>query len=481
MCSDNSVLNTEAKQPKILTSLTWNCENIKNNIYFLKSVLSSNISADLIFLSEPNIFQSDLMSTISPTREKYCSYLNTDDLYDPELAMIKSRIVGGTLAMWAKHLDPYVTVHPTTTSAFTAIVLQIPGYQVSIHIVCYLPTAGREQDFVSELTNLRICLEDLTEQYPSAILYMRGDSNVNKNNRNRVILLKQFLLKFSLKRVCLEHHFLGEGRYDSDIDVLLHSDLKGVSEEVVSIMCKHDHPTMLSHHDMIVSQCTVPAIPTYSAEKDDLVTAPRLCNNREKIVWSPEGAARYEEILRPVLKSLRESWLDPSSTSSTSVLLQMTNHVLRNAASASNKAVSLSVKTSPRKSRTPWLIRRAEQKLKQDHKKWKRGLTSMSSYNNALKLYKKTVRWVRLEKDFDRDNRLLSILSDNPSSLYSFIKASRNNQPTKIEKLTVQDKVYLGAKVADGFYDAMTALKSCTTAHLEKSEISLVVTQSRLS
>ena len=415
------------------------------------------------------------MSTMSQTRENYCSYLNTDDIYDPELAMIKSRIVGGTLAMWAKHLDPYVTVHPTTTSAFTAIVLQIPGYQVSIHIVCYLPTAGREQDFVSELTNLRICLEDLTEQYPSAILYMRGDSNVNKNNRNRVILLKQFLIKFSLKRVCLEHdtyhHFLGEGSYDSDIDVLLHSDQKGVSEEVVSILCKHDHPTMLSHHDMIVSQCTVPAIPTYSPEKDDLVTAPRLCNNREKIVWSPEGAARYEEILRPVLLSLRESWLDPSSTSSTSVLLHMTNHVLRNAASASNKAVSLSVKTSPRKSRTPWLIRRAEQKLKQNHKKWKRGLTSKSSYTNALKVYKKTVRRVRLEKDFDRDNRLLSILSDNPSSLYSFIKASRNSQPTKIEKLTVQDKVYLGAKVADGFYDAMTALKSCNTAHLENSEI----------
>ena len=222
---------------------------------------------------------------------------------------------------------------------------------------------------------------------------------------------------------------------------------------------------------MIVSQCTVPAIPTYSPEKDDLVTAPRLCNNRETIVWSPEGAARYEGILKPVLKSLRESWLGPSSTSSTSVLLHMTNHVLRNAASASNKAVSLSVKTSPRKSRTPWLIRRAEQKLKQNHKKWKRGLTSKSSYTNALKVYKKTVRRVRLEKDFDRDNRLLSILSDNPSSLYSFIKASRNNQPTKIEKLTVQDKVYLGAKVADGFYDAMTALKSCNTAHLENSEI----------
>ena len=86
---------------------------------------------------------------------KYCSYLNSDDLYDTELAMIRSRMVGGTLVMWAAYLDPYASIHPTTTSSFTALVLQIPGYQVSIHVALYLPTAGKDQDFVSELSSLK--------------------------------------------------------------------------------------------------------------------------------------------------------------------------------------------------------------------------------------------------------------------------------------------------------------------------------------
>ena len=171
--------------------------------------------------------------------------------------MIRSRMVGGTLVLWAKGLDPYVTIHPPTTSSFTALILQIPGYQVTIHVALYLPTSGRDQDFVSELTNLRICLAELAEQYPRAVLFIRGDSNVNKNNKNRLLLLKQLMENFSLLRVSIEHHtyhhFVGEGLYDSDIDVLLHSDRPGVSEELVKILCTHDHPDMLSHHDIILS------------------------------------------------------------------------------------------------------------------------------------------------------------------------------------------------------------------------------------
>ena len=152
--------------------------------------------------------------------------------------------------MWAKHLDPYVSIYPTTSSAFSTLILQVPGYQVSIHVVIYLPTAGKEQYFVSELTDLRICLEGVAVQYPGAILFIRGDSNVNRNNRNRVTLLNQFVEKFELQRVSSHHdtyhHFVGGGKYDSDIDVLLHSDLPGVSEEIISIMCKHDHPSILS-------------------------------------------------------------------------------------------------------------------------------------------------------------------------------------------------------------------------------------------
>merc|ERR1712208_21338 len=133
-------------------------------------------------------------------------------------------------------------------------------------------------------------------------------------------------------------HFVGEGSYDSDIDVLLHSDQHGVNEVVVSILCKHDHPDLLSHHDVIMSECFFPATST-STNIENLARAPRLTNTRMKIDWSPEGVTRYEELVGQTLKSLRETWLVSSSTSSISILLKMTNHVLFSAASATNKAI----------------------------------------------------------------------------------------------------------------------------------------------
>ena len=73
---------------------------------------------------------------------------------------------------------------------------------------------------------------------------------------------------------------------------------------------------------------------------------------------------------------------------------------------------------------------------------------------------------MRLDQELHHDGKLLTILSNNPSSLYSFIRSSRITANTSIEKLTVGDKVYQDNKVADGFYDALTSVKS-----IEESEL----------
>ena len=134
-------------------------------------------------------------------------YLNSDDLHDPELAMIRSRIMGGTLVMWATHLDPFVTVHQPASSSATALILQIPGYNVSIHVAIYLPTSGKENDFISDLTHLRISIMEFNEEYPGPIIFIRGDSNVNKNNRSRTLLFKQLLDNLCLLQVHIYHIF----------------------------------------------------------------------------------------------------------------------------------------------------------------------------------------------------------------------------------------------------------------------------------
>ena len=80
---------TEAEMTKTLVCLTWNCENIKTNVYCLRDTLDT-VPADLIFLSEPNMFQPDIDSILNHLKGQYLLFLNSDDLFDPELPMIQT-------------------------------------------------------------------------------------------------------------------------------------------------------------------------------------------------------------------------------------------------------------------------------------------------------------------------------------------------------------------------------------------------------
>ena len=426
-------------------------------------------------LSEPNIFQHELQSTVGELGDQYCMYLNTDDLYDPELALIRSRIVGGTLLLWAVHMDPFVTIHPTGSSSFSVLILKIPDYQTSIHISLYLPTSGKDQDFITELTNLHICLGHLADLHPDAALFIRGDSNVNYNNKSRSALLSQLTATFSLSRVSLNHatyhHFTGGGAHDSEIDVLLYTDMPGVTEKMITILCKLDYPQILSHHDVIISQCCIPSRPKIIPVCDNLVSAPRLPNTRERIIWSAKGATEYCNLVMPALQQLRDTWLVPDSTVCMSIVLQLSNFIMTTGASMTNKVTSLSSHHSSRSLCTPRPIRIAKQRLRRAHRRFKRNRSESSKdfYNYELKSYKRTLRLFRLQQQTKVEERLLDILTSNPSSVYNFIRSYRNKNDgsqTRIEKLTVHDKIYHGAKVPDGFYDAMTSLKSCNTSAL---------------
>ena len=123
----------------------------------------------------------------------HCYSLNSDDLHDPELSLVKSKAVGGTLVMWRRCLDPYITVHPVQSSAFLPIVLQLPGAEISVHLALYLPTSGKEYEFVSELANLKNCLEDLRNKYVNPVIFIRGDANSNPKNISRHSLLSRFI------------------------------------------------------------------------------------------------------------------------------------------------------------------------------------------------------------------------------------------------------------------------------------------------
>ena len=441
----------------------------------LKTVLKShNIS--FASLSEPQIFQCDISKVCEYLEGEYCWYLNSADLHDPDLPLISSRAHGGTLMLWLKELDPYIDIIPTNSTAFLPVAFSMPGLHTSIHVTVYLPTHGKESDFVSDLAELRNCLDELDMQYPDHVLYIRGDSNVNSNNKSRVILLQKFLQDFNLARVAMGHttyhHFVGEGKQDSDIDILLHSRDEHVSETVSLIICKHEHPGILSHHDLIISTFSVPTVvPTQT--QLELTVAPKIDHTRTRIAWSEDGQASYSELVSPFLRQCRQSWLDTSSQGAMSIALTLTNEIMSKCSTLTNKFSVIGAKKMTKSRSIPKGIRLAENKMRSAHRKLRsaqmRGehVRERQNFLYTKKKYHQTVRLHRLQDNLQRFHKLDEIFA-KPSNAYAYIRHCKSSKDRKIEKLTVQDQTYTGAAVCDGFYKSMTALKQSDMQQLRQ-------------
>ena len=89
--------------------MTWNIECVKPHQFVLTDILLSKLP-DLVFLSEPQIFQTDIANQMLLVKHEYCYWLNSEDRLEPDLPLVQSKAVGGTLAMWKGWLDPYITV-----------------------------------------------------------------------------------------------------------------------------------------------------------------------------------------------------------------------------------------------------------------------------------------------------------------------------------------------------------------------------------
>ena len=455
--------------------MTWNIECIKPNQFFLCDLLLSQ-QPDIVHIAEPQCYQGDIALCMNNVKHEYNYWLNSDDIYDPDLPLEKSKAVGGTLAMWRNWLDPYLHVHPVQSSAILPIVLQLPGAATSVHVGIYLPTSGKEYEFVSELVNLKNCLEELEDLYDSPIFFIRGDGNVNPNNKPRFEAFSRFLSEFSFRELKLNHptyhHFVGEGKFDSNIDIILYSDRSFVTEKLHHIVCKFDQPLFSSHHDIILTKFTLPS-QGEEPKPCDLVTAPRTHMERFKILWDDNGIDSYRDLVSHQLQQVRESWEDPCSVSLTSVFLEATNHVLSFAAASTNPSTSLTEKRATKPDKIPPNIRAAKRKVQRRYRCYTYSPTASNLRQLELvrKAYKQAVRLARLRQSVSRDQKLDTILTDNPSKLYCYLRNSKKCKTSRIEKLKVGEKVYVGNQVGDGLYESMSSLKTCDVAALSKDPL----------
>ena len=426
-------------------------------------------SPDLIFLAEPQIFSSDLHDCMAPLRGDYSWELNSEDKYAEDLPMRKSKAKGGTLVLWKKKLDKYITVHPVNSPSFLPIIYSPPCYPVSAHIGLYLPTSGKESEFFDSLAELSNTIDDITEKYEGCLLFLRGDGNVNSNNLERDKTFSSFISKYSLDQVPIihktYHHFLGGGAFDSSIDVILHSKCDELKESVTYIYCKQEHSEIDSHHDAIVSSVTLPVSPQ-SQPPTDLLTAPKLELMRSKILWSDAGIDNYQKMVSEELSDLRRRWLDPLSKSSLSVLLASTNSLLSRCAMATNQHVDLTAKVSARSEKKPIKIRKSENILRRLYKSH----CSPQLISSARTYHRSLVRSFRNRRNSKQDQKLFSILSSTPAPAFKTIKTAKSSTPQQVPFIQVGKKKYIGRKVIDGLYESVSALKSQDTDLFSSSQ-----------
>ena len=323
--------------------MTWNIEGWGRNCYNLK-YFTNSFSPDIFFLSEPQCFQCDIIAQFDLFSGSFSYHLNSEDVLCPDLPLDTKKAKGGTMIMWHSKLNPFIKILPTSSPSSLPILLSIPGLQTTAHIAIYLPTSGKESEFITALAALEATITMILEEY-SCPIYIRGDCNVNPNNKSRAALFKHFCEKHKLSSLDLQHpshhHFLGDGLYDAQLDVLLYAGPPEKADHLNEIICKLDNPLVESHHDVIVS--TIPISRVSVPQTESVPTAPRVPNNRVKIIWDDTNTPLYQSLLSNNLSSIRERWAEESSLTCFSLLLSSTNDALMSAATASNKFVKLGV------------------------------------------------------------------------------------------------------------------------------------------
>ena len=411
-------------------------------------------------------------------------FLNSDDLYEPDLPLLKNRAHGGTLTLWKSELDPFITILPSETSRISAIVLDMPGQQTTVHINIYLPTSGKEAEFIASLGTLQAVIDDAKEAHPTAHIYVKGDANaspVPRPNNKRDQVFRAFLesnnfLQLSLNNHKTYHHFLGDGNSDSSIDVCLSSapissdGSPSSPEEMLLgiICCRDDIRASNSHHDIILS--SVQLVAKDASSKEPVPDIPTTENTRHRVIWSEERLQEYCDLLHPVLAELQDTWLADKSPSTLSVLLEHTNNTLSAAAKATQKIIFLNKEHKDRRPSIPDDLKVASAQHNYNHAALKKLLSDPNNhvddvaeakfhFNKSRAILQNLKRQYSVSKDAERDEKLMDMLSKNPRSLMSSIRASKRNSVT-LNQLHVGNDIFTGKDVGKGFFTSISNLKS---------------------
>ena len=199
-------------------------------------------------------------------------------------------------------LLPYgrrISILEPSSSRVLALVMEKPGYQTSVHLTVYMSTSRKEAEFMKDLTILQDTIEYVGERYSDSLVFVRGDANASFNPRDKNKHDELFCYFVEENKLCCVqihhktyHHFRGNGISDSNIDVILHP--KVTSAGLPNTQYGHRIPD-------------------------------------EGAVWQGQPL-EYRNLLDQTLPSLQSDYSSVDEPEVASILFQVTNHMLTEAA-----------------------------------------------------------------------------------------------------------------------------------------------------
>ena len=227
----------------------------------------------------------------------------------------------GTAIGWDSSVDSKITKIPVISERFCGVRYTENSHIVILAYSAYLPTSGKDDDFVETISQLTSDIYNNNVDKKNTAILIGLDSNQSDGSTSRrTIAMKSFISEFSLKTIIPDdkatfHH--NNQVSESQIDHILYF-LPETSQDITvnfsDHLCKKEHSSNLSSHDVIVGLVSLQTMLTEDKEED----YSKLYSDfkRKKPKWNDAGLEGYQtqtaEVLNEIMNDFNEPFYIPA-------------------------------------------------------------------------------------------------------------------------------------------------------------------------
>ena len=393
------------------------------------------------------------------------NFLTTsDDMFTPteDLLLQAGPTWHGTGIGWAMSIDKYVFKLPIVSDRFCGI--QYKDSQTVTNILAYsvyLPTAGRDADFLEVLSSLSADI--LQHNTCNTTLLIGCDSNQShKSTNRRTCAMTRFLTEFKLKSILVGdaptfHH--NNQTSESQIDHIYYF-IPASSEVTVGLLehlCLKENSSNLSSHDAIVGNVKLPPISNSKPAQDFSSSYSQFLVKKPK--WCEAGLAGYQAQTKQVIQGMFDRF---NMTEHIPLLSEMCSKMLvisaeQNFESSNPKVTEINKRKSPFFSKEHRIAYKEHEII---CKKWRHAgrPNEISHPAKAAKLTsQRNLQWIARESEssvaIKQHNELMDTYYSNISQVCAKLKKIRGDK-TKSMEISVIETIcgtYEGNNVLEGF------------------------------